>query len=118
MKITLLAIAPLIFLAGCTPANHNPSPEQIRQDAAKATSTAVNDVKAAAQGVKEGLQKKEPVNLNTASLGELETLPGINDVTAQKILDRRPYGEPSDLVKKHAVSKEEYDRISDRVMAR
>ncbi|HUB29331.1 MAG TPA: helix-hairpin-helix domain-containing protein [Terracidiphilus sp.] len=118
MKTILLAIAPLILLVGCQQSNPNPSPEKIRQDAAKATSTAVEDVKAAAQGVKEGLQKKEPVNLNTASLGELETLPGIDDAAAQKILERRPYSEPSDLVKKHAVSKDEYDRISDRVIAR
>jgi hypothetical protein len=118
MKAILIATAPLILLVGCQASHPNPTPEQIRQDAAKATSAAVTDVKAAAQGVKDGLQKKEPVNLNTASLGDLETLPGVDDTTAQKILDRRPYDTPSDLMKKHVVSKDEYDRISDRVIAR
>jgi DNA uptake protein ComE-like DNA-binding protein len=117
MKKTLLAIVPLILLIGCQPSNPNPTPAQIRQDAAKATSTAVSDVKAAAKGVQDGLKKKDTVNLNTASLGDLETLPGIDDATAQKVLDRRPYNAPSDLVKKHVVSKEEFDRISDRVIA-
>jgi DNA uptake protein ComE-like DNA-binding protein len=108
----------LFCLVGCTTSTPNPTPDQIRQEAAKATRSAVSDMKAAAKGVSDGLRRKEPLNLNTASLGELESLPGIDESTAQKIIDRRPYDTSSDLVKKHVVSKAEYDQIAVRVTAR
>jgi competence protein ComEA len=112
-----------LCLAGCTQAN--PTPEQIRQDAAKATSTTVQDVKAAAKGVADGIkqQKTSPdkravIDINKASADDLQTLPGIDDLHARKIIDNRPYGDSSDLVKKHVVSGTEFDRISDKIVAR
>jgi DNA uptake protein ComE-like DNA-binding protein len=108
----------LLGLAGCTTTTSNPTPDQIRKDAAKATSTAVSDVTAAAKGVADGLKKKNPLNLNTASLGDLETLPGIDDARAQKIIDRRPYDTTDDLVKKHVLSKAEFDQIADKITTR
>lgn len=118
MKRFLFGSVALLWLAGCTSSQTNPSPDQIRQDTAKATSTAVRDMKAAAKGVADGLKQNGPLNLNTASLGDLENLPGIDEAGAQKILNHRPYDSSSDLVKKHVVSKAEYDRIADKVTAR
>jgi DNA uptake protein ComE-like DNA-binding protein len=115
MNRSLLAIGVVFCLVGCTTTQSNPSPDQIRRDAAKATSTAVRDVTAAAKGVADGLKQKGALNLNTASMGDLETLPGIDDARAQKIIDRRPYDTSDDLVKKHVLSKAEYDRIADKV---
>ena len=35
----------------------------------------------------------------------------------RKIIDGRPYDDPSDLVKKRVVSKSEYDRIAGKIVA-
>lgn len=43
------------------------------------------------------------VNLNTASVTELDTLPGIGKITAAKIMSNRPYGSIEDLVAKNVV---------------
>lgn len=39
------------------------------------------------------------VNLNTATLAELDTLPGVGPKTAQLIVDSRPYAKVDDLLK-------------------
>jgi len=110
----LLSIA-LFGLAGC---NANPTPDQIRQDTAKATKTAAQDAKAVAQGVSDAFKKNDAVNINAASADDLEKLPGIDAARARRIIANRPYDHSDDLVKKHAISKDEYDRISSQVVAK
>lgn len=55
------------------------------------------------------------VNINMASLSELDKLPGIGPVTAQKIIDSRPYLKNDDLLAKKIVSKSVYDKIKDQI---
>jgi DNA uptake protein ComE-like DNA-binding protein len=124
MRRTLFFTLSLALFAsiGCSPSNPNPTPEQIRQDTAKATATAARDTKAAIEGVVDGLKSKTPgtgntVNVNRATADELETLPGVDDVRARRIIANRPYEHSDDLVKKHAISKAEYDRISSEIVA-
>lgn len=61
-------------------------------------------------GVSEGL-----VNINTASLGELDKLPGIGPVTGQKIIDNRPYSETGELLTKKAVGKKVFEQIKEKI---
>ena len=62
----LLASLGIVLLAGCQQQTQ-PSPDQIRQDTAKATHEAVQDAKAVGQGVVDGLKKSKTVNINAAS---------------------------------------------------
>jgi DNA uptake protein ComE-like DNA-binding protein len=116
MKRTVFLAPALLFLTACTTQQRNP--DAIRKETADATATAAKDAKAVAQGVADGLKQKGPVNLNKASEDDLRTLPGIDQTTAHRIVEGRPYDDSSDLVKKHLVSKEEYDRIADKVTSK
>jgi competence protein ComEA len=58
------------------------------------------------------------VNLNTASFAELDTLPGVGPVTAQKILDERaraPFTSAEQLLELKLVTSATYERIRDLV---
>lgn len=121
MKAMLVGTIALLCLVGCSQAN--PSPETIRHDTAKATSEAITDAKAVAKGVADGVkqhrdQAASEININKASASELEALPGIHSAQARGVIDGRPYDDTSDLVKKHILSKAEYDRIDGRIVAR
>ena len=112
----------LLGLVGCNNTVSNPSPDQIRENTAKATSEVVRDTKAVAKGVADGIKQQagndHRMDINKASAEDLKTLPGVDDARARKIMDARPYSDSSDLVKKHVVSGAEYDRISDKITAR
>lgn len=119
MKSVLLGMLGIVMLAGCQQ-RQQPSPEQIRQDTAKATHEAVQDAKALGQGVMDGLKKagSGPVDINSATPDQLTKLPGIDDQRARRIVANRPYDHADDLVKKHVVPQAEYDKISGQVVAK
>ena len=114
-KLIVLAAAVLI-MAGCSPEKSNP--DAIREQTAHATAAATKDAKAVVQGVFQGLKEKGPININKASADDLKSLPGIDDAAAQKIIDNRPYVESSELVKRHVISRAEYNQIAGKVKAR
>jgi DNA uptake protein ComE-like DNA-binding protein len=121
MKRTLLCFLALSLSAaiGCKPSNSNPTPDQIREDTAKATREAARDAKAVVQGIGDGIKSKvgTSVNINSAPADQLMTLPGIDDARARRIIANRPYDHSDDLVRKHLVSQAEYDRIASQVVA-
>src|SRR5689334_23479022 len=58
----------------------------------KGAKEAAQQTKAAVQGVRDGLHSPDkPVNINSASKAELQTLPGIDEETADRIIHGRPY---------------------------
>lgn len=57
----------------------------------------------------------EPVNVNTADLATLETLPGVGASTAQKIIDGRPYHSISDLEQVKGIGKTKADALKGHV---
>ena len=116
MKLSALVLLVPVVLAGCT--SHDRSPDQIREQTARATSTAARDAKAIVQGVVEGVKQQRTININRSSAEDLKSLPGIDDADAQRIIEHRPYSDSYDLVKRHIVSHAEYDRISGKIEAR
>lgn len=111
-SIALFAIA----ISGCT--THDRSPDAIREQTAHATSTAVRDAKAVTQGIVQGVKQQRTININKASVKDLSSLEGIDDETAQRIIDHRPYSDSYELVKQRIITKTEYNKIAAKVEAR
>lgn len=55
------------------------------------------------------------VNLNTASEGELDTLPGVGLVTAGKIIEGRPYQTVDELVSKKIIPSRVFEKIKEKI---
>jgi DNA uptake protein ComE-like DNA-binding protein len=117
MKRALLYTSLLLTLTACTTQRTSPTPDQIREQTAKATKEVAQDAKAVVQGVAEGIHQKGPVNINKASADDLKSLPGIDDETAQRIIANRPYTDSGQILKRHLVSHTEYNQISTRITA-
>ena len=62
-------------------------------------------------------QKSAMVDINSATAGDLKALPGLGEADAAKIVQGRPYKDPTDLVSKKVLSDAEYAKIKDRVTA-
>lgn len=51
------------------------------------------------------------ININSASEAELDTLPGVGQITAQKIMTNRPYQTVEELLTKKVVNKSTFEKI-------
>lgn len=121
--IALILLGAAVAIAGCS----KDSAEQerkVREEVAKAVEKAKpeiqqagRDLKAAAQGAKEGWERgnRKELALNSASEEELASLPGINRREARRIIAARPYREKRDLVSRKILTEPEYERIQDFV---
>jgi len=116
MRIFTLAALAALSMAGCTA--HDRSPDAIREQTAHATSTAVRDAKAVTQGIVQGIRQQRTININKASIKDLSSLDGVDEDTAQRIVDHRPYKDSYELVKRRVISRAEYNRIAGKIEAR
>ena len=55
------------------------------------------------------------ININNASLLELDQLPGIGKVQSEAIFNNRPYTNTQDLVKNTVIKQSVYDKIKDLI---
>jgi radical SAM superfamily enzyme with C-terminal helix-hairpin-helix motif len=55
------------------------------------------------------------LDLNSASLEELQMVPGVNEATAKKIVENRPYARTDELITKKVLSKTAYDSIKEHI---
>ncbi len=131
MKLTVFTSIFLVLLtSGCS----QQDTEKTRQQAAQATEKlkeeskvaavelkkdakeAARQTKAVAEGVKQGLQTPDkPVNVNSASKNRLQTLPGVDEDTASRIIAGRPYHTREEVAARGVVSPEEFQTIKDKI---
>jgi DNA uptake protein ComE-like DNA-binding protein len=73
--------------------------------------------KPAATGKKAG-DKKELMDINSATAKELQTLPGIGEAYSKKIVEGRPYRGKNELVDKKIIPQATYNKIKDQIIAK
>ena len=114
--ISAFGIVLLLLAVGCT--SQNPSPDEVREKTAQATSDIKRDAQALAQGVREGWNRDNPLDLNRASKDQLLSLPGMSSEAADRVIAGRPYSNAHELVSRRAISEQEYAKIRDQVTAK
>ena len=113
---TVFAIVLVAALTSCTQQQQNP--RDVRERTAEATAEARNDANAVVEGIREGWDRSNPLDLNTAKRDQLMSLPGMSSADADKVIAGRPYNEVGDLMSRHILSKSEYERIRTQVTAK
>lgn len=90
-----------------------------RDGKAPANDTSTYDLPSDATGTPSGTSNEDLVNINTASLEELDALPGIGPTTAQKILDYReengPFSSIEDILNVSGIGPATFDEIKDLI---
>ena len=73
------------------------------------------NIKGGIEDVTVGIENsvKGQININNASIKKLDGLPGVGLVTAQKIVDNRPYSTIDDLLSKKVVNHAVFEKIKE-----
>jgi DNA uptake protein ComE-like DNA-binding protein len=58
------------------------------------------------------------VDINSASLAELDKLPGVGPARAKAIIANRPYGGKDNLIQRKIIPVNVYNQIRDKIIAR
>jgi competence protein ComEA len=74
--------------------------------------------KTAAAPAKAAAKSGDLLDLNSATVDQIKSLPGIGDVYSKKIVAGRPYQRKDQLVSKSIVPQATYDKIKELVIAK
>jgi len=73
---------------------------------------------AATSAAKQTKSATDLLDINSASLDQLKSLPGIGDAYAQKIVAGRPYARKDQLVQKKIIPQATYNKIAPMIIAK
>lgn len=111
----LLALAFAVALTATLSFAADPAPAAKAAAApAKAAVPAVPAVPAAPAAAK----KAPLLDINTATVEQLMTIPGIGDAFAKKIVENRPYANKTQLVSKNVLPAATYEKVKELVIAK
>ena len=77
----------------------------------KASSAKKPEASVLSQSKESGAEVASLVNINTASLKDVVSLPRIGKALGQRVISARPYSSADDLLKVQGISKEMYDDL-------
>ena len=60
--------------------------------------------------------KIKPLDINSGSIDQLKTLPGIDEGYAQRIVEGRPYQKKDELLSRKIIPEATYKKIKDRII--
>lgn len=91
------------------------NPSNMSHNNSFTTSTNTEIVDTTQIGIIEGSQNNSLISINQGSQSQLDTLPGIGIVTADKIISNRPYGRIEDLLDRKIVKPSVYEKIKNLI---
>ncbi len=112
-RLLTIAIAASALTLGAYGQAAKAAKERVTSDAktaaSRAKNKATNDAKTTAGNL---------VDINTASAGQLDAIPGIGKAYSKKIIAGRPYANKTQLVSKGVLPQKVYDKVADKVIAK
>lgn len=61
--------------------------------------------------------KADLIDINTASVEQLQAIPGMGEVYAKRIIAGRPYYAKNQLVRRGILPQDVYDKVKDKIIA-